>query len=102
MCFAVHNHCANGHHWLQLRDNCAPYRDLWNCPEYAKGAVTATRTLPPHDLKLVTESECPFCQNVSYDIRFIRRINKQRSGVRVGLGPSKKDLGVDVYGCCVM
>lgn len=77
-------------------------RDLWNCPEYAKGAATATGTLPPHDLRLVTTNDCPFCQEAAYDIRFTRRIRGQKSGVRVGLGPRKKDLGCDVYGCLVM
>jgi hypothetical protein len=102
MRFAVHNHCANDHHRLQLRDNYAPYCDLWNCREYAKGAVTATHTLPPHDLKLVDESACPFCQNTEYDIRFIRRILKQKIGVKMGLGLGKEDIGFELYGFSIM
>lgn len=102
MCLAVHHQCQHGHHWLHLTENCAPLRDLWNCPEFAKGAATEARTLPPHHLKLVMMHDCPFCQNLKYDIRFTRRIHSEKSGVRIGLGPRKKDPGCDVYGCLVM
>lgn len=48
------------------------------------------------------EGECPRCDYEQYDMGKRRVIVIKKTGMRLGSGPAKKDVGMDCICCVVM
>jgi hypothetical protein len=94
----VNNRC--GHRYLELKRSCAPGRDLLSCPMFRDGATTIHGRLPPFEEYCAPRYSCPYCDcRGNYDMRVYRMVWGIRRGVRIGLGPSRRNPGCD---CIVM
>ena len=108
-----------GHQWISLDRRCGPRHDLINCPKINAGffphpssiprkgtALDAPNGTPLNHHWLDTDpgwappGNCPRCDRDEYDMRKTRMLTKPiKVGTRIGLGASKKRVGVDVPGC---
>ena len=93
--------------FLTLVEPCARGRDLLSCPLFAahdparRAATTAVcARLPPFEEQAAPSPWCPHCHlRGEYDVRVVRRVEKESRGWRVGMGPGAKGFNC---GCVVM
>lgn len=83
-----------------IDEPCGPGMGFDNCATFHDRRWTIFR-IGPEDLAWEWDRVCPWHDLLDYDYNRMRIIKKIKDGIRVGLGPSKADLGFDVR-CCVM
>ncbi|CAK7273108.1 hypothetical protein SEPCBS57363_005485 [Sporothrix epigloea] len=114
MCLTTYyNHPVCGCQWLAIVKPCAPGRGFLNCPHLR---ILLAKKAPEGFLAKFSRLKAPFADAVTaqidvlcpvhtlggqYDRNLVRRIYKVRNGVRWGLGPQPKDVGIEC-GCSVM
>ncbi|KAK4968087.1 hypothetical protein LTR28_002313, partial [Elasticomyces elasticus] len=88
---------------LTLRTPCRPSRNLLNCPDFTSRQPGGPAAFPKKPGYWAPEGVCPWCDlKGEYDMRFVRVVRMRWMGIRIGLGPGRRDPGVDVVCCCVM
>ncbi|KAI5926770.1 hypothetical protein F4810DRAFT_707310 [Camillea tinctor] len=119
MCRTAHFRSRNcGHHWLQISQPCGPGRGFATCATFGDGVARE----PTAECRV--GSLCPACSASSssyfampapalgygggnwgwgapYDLNSVRMVTDVRHRWRWGVGPSRRDPGVDVD-CVVM
>lgn len=80
---------------LELDTPCGPDMNLLTCPDYSPSQPFGPAEKPSR-FRWAPEGECPSCDYNTHDMRRRRMIVVKRCGWRVGLGPARQDLGVDV------
>ena len=84
-----------GHWWSELVTPCAEGRNFGNCPSFENGKARRLGSAPQ---AMAPEKSCPKCDKKNdYDGKKLRMISGVRKGIRVGMGPSRNDLGLDMF-----
>ncbi|KAI0596979.1 hypothetical protein F4775DRAFT_593712 [Biscogniauxia sp. FL1348] len=103
MCKTAHFRSRScGHHWLQIAQPCGPGRGFSTCATFRGDGVARE---PAAECRV--GAPCPACSSCyysatgggMYDRNSVRMVTDMRRRWRWGLGPSKRDPGVE---CVVM
>lgn len=81
---------------LELARPCRRGMDLLKCPDFHHSQPYGNIEKPIR-FYWARRYECPACYDDDYDMGQTRMILAKRMGWKVGLGPAKRDLGVEVY-----
>ncbi|KAK8056365.1 hypothetical protein PG993_001592 [Apiospora rasikravindrae] len=95
MCETTHFRSRDcGHHWLQIAAACYPGLGFNSCDTFGAGRVREESPV------VAVDTLCPACLRPGlYDKNMIRMILDIKDRYRWGLGPDRRDFGVD---CSVM
>ncbi|KAF2155366.1 hypothetical protein K461DRAFT_112219 [Myriangium duriaei CBS 260.36] len=87
---------------LRLHGPCTPHANLTTCPDFCRGQIFGPAPMWPLPWRLAGWRDCPRCgMGGEYDRRVVRMVVVKGAGVRVGVGPDRRDPGCDL-GCGVM
>lgn len=107
-------HCATGtrahltNSRLALRNPCAPGRNLLTCPDFTSAQPRGQAAMPYSRVSgapCMLRRQCPRCHDKSKskgvvlgprDLRYTRMMVITGVGSRVGFGPGKRDIGIDI------
>lgn len=81
--------------WLQIIEPCAPNAGFSQCPHFGTGDAMY---YPPDEYE---SYQCPLHIYLGcYDRNYTRMVIRERCGIRIGSGPSRRDPGLEV--ACVL
>lgn len=86
---------------IELTKPCAEGMDLLSCPDFTNDQPGGPATMPARG-HWAPDRECPRCDYEQYDMRRRRVVVIKKTGVRLGTGPGKGDVGCDCLCCAVM
>lgn len=91
---------------FELDRPCGAGMNLLSCPDFSSSQPFGPIEKPRRS-HWARPYHCPRCDYKKYDMRYRRMMITKRNGWKVGLGPARRDVGVDVYpdnavACCVV
>ncbi|KAI0548975.1 DNA topoisomerase [Xylaria curta] len=94
MCLTNHYISRNcGHHWLAIRQPCWPGYGFTYCGVFGDGVARE----PSPEFEII--GLCPACATPGYyDRNLVRMVTNVRERCRWGMGPSRRDPGVECKG----
>ncbi|EME39895.1 hypothetical protein DOTSEDRAFT_158483 [Dothistroma septosporum NZE10] len=97
---------ACGHEWFELDRPCGAGMNLLTCPDFGSSQPFGPIEKPRRS-DWARPYHCPRCDYKKYDMRYRRMMITKRNGWKIGMGPGRREGGVDFYphnavACCVV